>query len=88
MKDLALKNIIKIEEKEYLVSTIATPVRHAWFSDDKHKIVFETMVFEIKNDTVMYDKPLFNERYHTADEAIAEHGAIVQNPKAYFIRQS
>jgi len=86
MDDLALKNVIKIDGNEYLVSTIATPVRHAWFDDDKQKIVFETMVFEIKDDTVIYDTPLFNERYHTSDEAIAEHGAIVQNPEAYFVR--
>jgi hypothetical protein len=86
MNDLALKNVIKLRGKEYLVSTIATPVRHAWFDDDKQKIVFETMVFEIKDDIVIYDAPLFNERYHTSDEAIAEHGAIVQNPEAYFVR--
>jgi len=86
MNDLALKNVIKLGGKEYLVSTIATPVRHAWFDDDKQKIVYETMVFEIEDNTVMYDAPRFNERYHTADEAIAEHGTIVQNPEAYFAR--
>lgn len=86
MNDLALKNVIRLGDKEYLVSTIATPVRHAWFDGDKQKIVYETMVFEIRDDVVMYDSPRFNERYHTVDEAIAEHGAIVQNPEAYFVR--
>ncbi|NLC28199.1 MAG: hypothetical protein GX780_05440 [Campylobacteraceae bacterium] len=86
MNDLELKNIISIDEKKYLVSTIATQVRHAWFNDDEHKIVYETMVFELDEEKVAHDKPVFNERYHTAEEAIAEHGAIIESPEAYFIR--
>ncbi len=60
-------------------------VRHSWFSDDDKKIVYETMVFEIKDDKVEYDKPIFNERYKGPDEAIAEHGAILKDPKGFFI---
>jgi len=30
-------------------------------------------------------KFIFNERYNMPDEAIAEHGAIIKNPKAFFI---
>ena len=85
MQNLELKYIITIDEKRYLVSTISTPVRHAWFNEDEKKIVYETMVFEVVNDEVMHDKPVFNERYHTAEEAIAEHGALISSPKEYFI---
>jgi hypothetical protein len=86
MRDLELKNVITLGGKRYLVSTIATSVRHTWFDDDGRRIVYETMVFEIIDNEVVYDRPYFNERYHTAEEAIAEHGAIVQSPEAYFIR--
>jgi hypothetical protein len=86
MRDLELKNVITIGGKEYLISTIATPVRHTWFDGDGKRIVYETMVFEIVDSEVMHDRPLFNERYHTAEEAIAEHGAIIQSPEAFFMR--
>lgn len=82
MKDLELKNIVKYENKEYLISTIATPIRHTWFEDD-NRIVYETMVFPIVNDDVDYEKPIFNERYHTSDEAIAEHSCIIENIKIF-----
>ncbi len=82
MKNLELKNVIKYKDKEFLVSTIATPIRHTWFEDDE-RIVYETMVFSLKEDGVDYEKPLFNERYHTADEAIAEHSFIIKNPQIF-----
>ncbi len=85
MRDLELKNVLKIDGKEFLVSTISMNVRHSWFNDDSKRVVYETMVFEIKNNEVEYDKPIFNERYNTPDEAIAEHGAILKDPKAFFI---
>lgn len=85
MRDLELKNTIKINGKEFLISTISMHVRHSWFEDDVKKVVYETMVFEMINDEVMYHKPIFSERYNMPDEAIAEHGAIVKNPKAFFI---
>lgn len=78
MKELNLKNIINIKDNEYLVSTIATPIRHTWFKDDK-RIIYETMVFKIVDEDVAYSSPLFNERYHSADEAIAEHSFIIKN---------
>ena len=86
MKDLELKNIIKSGDREYLISTIATKVRHTWFDADDERIVYETMVFEVIEDDVQYHAPVFNERYHTPDEAIAEHGAIIKNPEAFFIK--
>ncbi len=83
MKDLKLKNIVKYEGREFLVSTISTPIRHTWFEDDE-KIVFETMIFEIKNEEIDYENPLFNERYHTYHEATAEHSYLIQNIKILF----
>ncbi len=85
MRDLELKNVLKIDGREFLVSTISMNVRHSWFEGDNQKIVYETMVFEIIDDKVSYEKPVFNERYNTQDEAIAEHGAILKDPKAFFI---
>lgn len=83
MKNLELKNIVKHNGKEFLVSTIATPIRHTWFEDD-NRIVYETMVFPVIGDgDVDYEKPLFNERYHTADEAIADHSCIIKNPQMF-----
>lgn len=82
MKDLKLKNIVKHNEREFLVSTISTPIRHTWFEGDE-KIVYETMVFEMKEDMVDYENPFFNERYHTIDEAIAEHSFIIKNMKMF-----
>lgn len=85
MRELELKNILKVEGREFLVSTISMKVRHSFFDGDDDKIVYETMVFEIINDDVQYHKPIFNERYNMQDEAIAEHGAILKNPHAFFI---
>lgn len=78
MKDLNLKNIVHFEGKEYLVSTIATSIRHTWFENDD-RVVYETMVFEIADEDLDYSAPLFNERYHSADEAIADHELIIKN---------
>lgn len=82
MKDLKLKNMIEYNSREFLVSTIATPIRHTWFEDDD-RIVYETMVFEVKKEVVDYENPLFNERYHTSDEAIADHSCIIKNPQIF-----
>ncbi|MBN1838513.1 MAG: hypothetical protein JW802_00550 [Campylobacterales bacterium] len=85
MRELELKNILKINNREFLVSTISMHVRHSFFEDDAKRLVYETMVFEIINDEVQFHHPIFNERYNMADEAIAEHGAIIKNPEIFFI---
>ena len=85
MRELELKNVIKIDEREFLISTISMHVRHSFFEGDSKKLVYETMVFEIVNDEVQFHKTIFNERYNMADEAIAEHGAIIKDPKSFFI---
>ncbi|MDD3323690.1 MAG: hypothetical protein PHN38_01010 [Sulfurospirillaceae bacterium] len=85
MRELELKNVMTIDGREFLVSTISMHVRHSFFKGDSNRLVYETMVFEIINDEVQHHRPLFNERYNMADEAIAEHGAILKNPKAFFI---
>lgn len=85
MRDLELKNVMNIDGKEYLVSTISMHVRHSWFEDDSKKIVYETMVFEMIDEEVDYLKPIFTERYNMENEAIAEHSAIIKNPKEFFI---
>jgi len=85
MRELELKNIITIDKREFLISTISMHVRHSFFEGDAKKLVYETMVFEIINDEVQFHKTIFNERYNMADEAIAEHGAIIKNPQNFFI---
>ncbi len=85
MRELELKNILKIDKREFLVSTISMNVRHSWFDGDNERKVYETMVFEIINHEISYDNPRFNERYSTMEEAIAEHGALLKNPKEFFI---
>ncbi len=85
MRDLELKNIMKVDGRNFLISTISMHVRHSWFEDDQKKVVYETMVFEVVDEEVQYHKTIFNERYNMPDEAIAEHGAIVKNPKNFFI---
>ena len=85
MRELELKNVIKIDEREFLISTISMHVRHSFFEGDSKKLVYETMVFEIINDELQFHKTIFNERYNMADEAIAEHGAIIKDPKSFFI---
>ncbi len=82
MKDLKLKNIINYNNRDFLVSTITTPIRHIWFENDE-KIIYETMIFEIKNEEIDYENPLFNERYQTYDEAVAEHSFLIKNPKLF-----
>ncbi|WP_458701128.1 hypothetical protein ACKGJI_03265 [Sulfurospirillum sp. 1307] len=83
MRDLELKNVIKYKDREFLVSTISMHVRHSWFEDDVQKVVYETMVFEVINDEVMYHNVIFNERYNMKDEAIAEHSAIIRHPEEF-----
>jgi len=85
MRELELKNVIKIDEREFLISTISMHVRHSFFEGDTQKVVYETMVFEIMNEEIQFHHPLFNERYNMPDEAIAEHGAIIKHPKNFFI---
>lgn len=85
MSELELKNVIKLNDREFLVSTISMHVRHSFFEGDSKKIVYETMVFEIFDGEVQFHKPLFNERYNSRDEAIAEHGDIVKFPQNYFV---
>ncbi len=85
MRDLELKNVFRVNGREFLVSTISMHVRHSWFDGDAKKIVYETMVFEVLDDEVQYHNTIFNERYNLADEAISEHGAILKNPKNFFI---
>jgi hypothetical protein len=87
LKKLELKNIISINDKFYFVSTISMKIRHKFFEKDDNIVVYETMLFEIVGDEILYAKPLYNERYNSKDEAIAEHAAIVQNPKIIFSSQ-
>jgi len=85
MREIELKNVLKIDKKKFLVSTISMNVRHSWFEGDDDRKVYETMVFEIIDDDISYENPRFNERYSTMEEAIAEHGALLKNPKEFFI---
>lgn len=85
MRELELKNVMKINGREFLVSTISMQVRHSFFEGDTKKLVYETMVFEIIDGEVQFHKTIFNERYNMADEAIAEHGAIIKDPQSFFI---
>ena len=88
MRELELKNVIKIDGRGFLISTISMHVRHSFFEGDSKKIVYETMVFEIINDEVQFHHPIFNERYNMPDEAIAEHGANATIKKRIFEKDS
>jgi len=43
MRELELKNVIKIDEREFLISTISMHVRHSFFEGDSKKLVYETI---------------------------------------------
>ncbi|MDR0467338.1 MAG: hypothetical protein LBG67_00630 [Campylobacteraceae bacterium] len=87
MREIELKNVVAINSRKYLISTISMKVRHSYFQDDKDLVIYETMIFELKDDKVEYANPIYNERYNTADEAIYEHGKLVQNPEIVFLNQ-
>lgn len=56
--------------KDFQVSTVFLGIDHSWYKDIP--LLFETMVF--KSDNLLND---YCRRYHTWDEAVAGHWAIV-----------
>lgn len=84
MSEIILKNFIKNANKEYFISTMSMKIRHTFFEKDKDLIVYETMVFLISNEEIDYSKPIYNERWKTEEEAIAQHGHIVKNFYKFF----
>lgn len=88
MRELELKNVIKFDNREFLVSTINIHICRPLLEDDIKKTVYETMVFEMINDKVQYHEIIFNERYNMSDEATAEHNDILKNPEVFFVMEN
>ena len=80
-QDLELKDILEVNGEKFFVSTIKMDVRHSWLNQHQNVNVYETMVFEKKDDKVQYDKPLFNRRYTTYENAMEGHKHTVKNIK-------
>lgn len=78
-KDLELKDILEVDGEKFFVSTIKMEVRHSWLNQHENVFVYETMVFEKKDDKVQYEKPVFNRRYASYEEAMKGHKHIVSN---------
>ncbi|HIP29623.1 MAG TPA: hypothetical protein EYG93_05945 [Sulfurospirillum arcachonense] len=78
-QDLELKHISEINGEKFFISTIRMEVRHSWLNQHHNVNVYETMVFEKKDDKVMYESSLFNRRYSTYDNAVEGHDHVVKN---------
>lgn len=78
-KDLELKHIAEIDGEKFFISTIKMEVRHSWLNQHHNVNVYETMVFEKKDDKVMYESSLYNRRYTTYDNASEGHAHVIKN---------
>jgi len=78
-QDLELKHIAEVDGEKFFISTIKMEVRHSWLNQHQNVNVYETMVFEKKNDMVQYESSVFNRRYTTYDNAVEGHNHIVKN---------
>jgi hypothetical protein len=78
-QDLELKHISEINGEKFFISTIRMEVRHSWLNQHHNVNVYETMVFEKKDDIVQYESSLFNRRYSTYDNAVEGHDYVVKN---------
>lgn len=78
-QDLELKHIATVNGEKFFISTIKMEVRHSWLNQHQNVNVYETMVFEKKNDIVQYENSVFNKRYSTYDNAVEGHNHIVKN---------
>jgi len=77
--DLELKHISDIDGEKFFISTIKMEVRHSWLNQHKNVNVYETMIFEKKDNKVLYESSLYNRRYSTYDNAIEGHNHVVKN---------
>lgn len=78
-QDLELKHIAEVNGEKFFISTIKMEVRHSWLNQHQNVNVYETMVFEKKNDIVQYESSVFNRRYTAYDNAVEGHNHIVKN---------
>lgn len=82
MEKIENKRVALTDSDGLAISTVFLGINHSW--NDGMPILFETMVF--KSDDSLIDE--YCHRYHTWDEAIAGHGAIVALIKSGIAEQS
>lgn len=78
-KDLELKDIVKYNNKKYFISTIKMQVRHGWLNQHSNVFVYETMVFNVEDDKIIYHEPVLNKRYNSYENAYEGHKDIIVN---------
>ncbi|MBE0491697.1 MAG: hypothetical protein IBX44_05555 [Sulfurospirillum sp.] len=80
-QDLELKDIVAVDGEKFFISTIKMEVRHSWLNQHENVFVYETMIFEKASGKVQYEKPVFNRRYTSYEEALDGHKHSVANIK-------
>lgn len=78
-KDLALKHLSIVNGITYFISTIKMEVRHSWLNQQNNLFVYETMVFKMKDDEIIYHEPVFNQRYNGYEKAISGHQSTIDD---------
>jgi hypothetical protein len=78
-EELELKDILKVGNEMFFVSTIKMEVRHSWLTQHQNVNIYESMVFEKIDDKIIYENSIYNRRYTTSDNAIEGHNHIVKN---------
>ncbi|WP_024953795.1 hypothetical protein [Sulfurospirillum arcachonense] len=78
-KDLELKDIKEVNGKKFFISTIKMEIRHSWINQHKNVYVYETMVFDEKDDKVQYESSVYDKRYTTYDKAVKGHQYAINN---------
>lgn len=71
LKELDLKNVVTVDGKEYMLSTVKLP-----YSGFGH-LPYETMLFAVKKGKV-YCKDLYCECYATEQEARERHESLLK----------
>ncbi len=78
-KDLALKHLSIVNGNTYFISTIKMEVRHSWINQQNNLFVYETMVFKMDEDEIIYHEPIINQRYNSYEKAIEGHQNTIDN---------
>lgn len=71
LKELDLKNVVTIDGKEYMLSTVKLPY------SDFGCLPYETMLFAVKKGKVNYEG-LYRENYATEQEAREQHENLLK----------
>lgn len=81
MSELNLKTIRKIDNKEYLISTVHLCIEHPG------NMWYETMIFPARDEEVADWGELYGMRYHTIKEAEEGHKTLVEMSDEYFLKE-